>query len=226
LYKFSGKELDEEIGLEWYYFGARYYDPEIGRFLSVDPHARSYPSLTPYHYVENNPLRYIDRTGMDGEDPQLPPSPYPYTEMITVEAERINSYASIGFLGTLGTAAVVEPTFVGELIFGGILLYGLVKSADNINDMLSESETDRDIDDVNDADEFPENPDEWNPPEDVKEEIKTKDSSGGKHRQWKDKNGKIVRRWDRSGREAGKERGSHWHNSKNQKVKPGGGLLQ
>ncbi len=40
-------------------------DPAIGRFLSVDPHASSYPSLTPYHYVGNNPLVFVDPTGMD-----------------------------------------------------------------------------------------------------------------------------------------------------------------
>jgi len=64
-YKFSGKELDTEGGLDWYYFGARYYDPKIGRFLSVDPHADSYHDLTPYHYVGNNPLVFVDPTGRD-----------------------------------------------------------------------------------------------------------------------------------------------------------------
>ena len=60
---FTGKELDNTTDL--YYFGARYYDPSIGRFISVDPHADSYPSLTPYHYCGNNPLRFLDPTGMD-----------------------------------------------------------------------------------------------------------------------------------------------------------------
>jgi RHS repeat-associated protein len=52
-YKYSGKELDEESGIDWYYFGARYYDPAIGRFLSLDPHADSYPDWTPYNYAYN-----------------------------------------------------------------------------------------------------------------------------------------------------------------------------
>ena len=43
----------------------RYYDAGIGRFLVPDPHADSYPSLTPYHYCGNNPLTFIDPTGMD-----------------------------------------------------------------------------------------------------------------------------------------------------------------
>ena len=66
LYKYSSKELDEENGINWYYFGARYYDPAIGRWLSVDPLADAYPSLSPFNYALNNPLRYIDP---DGKDP-------------------------------------------------------------------------------------------------------------------------------------------------------------
>lgn len=36
-HKFTGKELDSETGLGLYYFGARYYDPGIGRFITLDP---------------------------------------------------------------------------------------------------------------------------------------------------------------------------------------------
>ncbi len=68
IYKFSGKELDDENGLGLYYFGARYYDPVIGRFLSVDPLSRKYLSQTPYHYVFNNPLIFVDPSGMSVEE--------------------------------------------------------------------------------------------------------------------------------------------------------------
>jgi len=53
IYKYSGKELDTEASLDWYYFGARYYNAEIGRFSTVDPSADKYPSLNPYHYCAN-----------------------------------------------------------------------------------------------------------------------------------------------------------------------------
>jgi len=63
IYKFTGKELDEEGSLNWYYFGARYYDAELGRFLVPDRFADKYPSLSPYSYTAGNPLRYIDING-------------------------------------------------------------------------------------------------------------------------------------------------------------------
>jgi hypothetical protein len=53
--------------LDWYYFGARFYDAEVGRFFSPDPLASKYPSLSPYNYCANNPLIYIDPTGEEIE---------------------------------------------------------------------------------------------------------------------------------------------------------------
>lgn len=58
---FTGKERDTETG--WDYFGARYYDPSIGRWVVVDPRAGNYPSLSPYVYVANNPLGATDPDG-------------------------------------------------------------------------------------------------------------------------------------------------------------------
>jgi len=46
-------------------FAGRYYDAATGRFLQIDPHASKYPSLSPYSYVANNPLKYIDPDGKD-----------------------------------------------------------------------------------------------------------------------------------------------------------------
>jgi RHS repeat-associated protein len=62
-YKYIGKERDEETGL--YYYGARYYAAWIGRFVSVDPLAEKYLNLSPYVYVADNPIKYIDPDGRD-----------------------------------------------------------------------------------------------------------------------------------------------------------------
>jgi len=71
-YLFTGKELDEGTGLS--YFGAGYYDPGIGRWLSVDPIlSRKSPvnliqlgviNESPYVYTSNNPIIYIDNDGL------------------------------------------------------------------------------------------------------------------------------------------------------------------
>jgi RHS repeat-associated protein len=71
-YGFNGKEKDDEIKSEGnsYDFGARMYDPRIGRWMSVDPAATKYSGLSPYNFVLNNPIRYIDPNGEDPIDPR------------------------------------------------------------------------------------------------------------------------------------------------------------
>jgi RHS repeat-associated protein len=62
-FSYTGKELDTAGGLGWFYFGARYYDPGIGRFISVDPLADKYWGWSPYVYGLDNPLSYFDPDG-------------------------------------------------------------------------------------------------------------------------------------------------------------------
>jgi len=61
--KFTGKLFDDDYGLNWYYFGARYYDAAVGRFLTIDRFADKYPFLTPYQYAANNPALFVDVNG-------------------------------------------------------------------------------------------------------------------------------------------------------------------
>ncbi len=68
LFKFNGKEQDSETGL--YYYGARYYEPRECRFYGVDPMAEKYPNMGAFVYCNNNPVKFIDPTGMEGEDPE------------------------------------------------------------------------------------------------------------------------------------------------------------
>ncbi|MBO7586776.1 MAG: RHS repeat-associated core domain-containing protein [Bacteroidales bacterium] len=60
-YTFSAKEKDSETGLS--YFGARYYSSELSIWLSVDPMASKYPSLSPYVYCADNPVKLVDPNG-------------------------------------------------------------------------------------------------------------------------------------------------------------------
>jgi RHS repeat-associated protein len=63
-YQFTGQKNDTGTGL--YYYGARYYDPVSGRFISADtivPSPRNPQDLNRYAYVRNNPVRHTDPTG-------------------------------------------------------------------------------------------------------------------------------------------------------------------
>ena len=64
-YKFGGKELDRMMGLDYYDFSARTYDPIVGRFTTPDPLAEIKPWLSPYCAFSNNPVNRIDPTGRD-----------------------------------------------------------------------------------------------------------------------------------------------------------------
>ena len=62
-YKFNGKELDNETGM--YYYGARYYEPRLSVWMSVDPLMDKYAGISPYAYCVNNPIILVDPKGRD-----------------------------------------------------------------------------------------------------------------------------------------------------------------
>jgi len=62
-YKYNGKELNQDFGLDWYDYGARWYDAAIGRFGTIDRFAEKYSSMSGYGYAAGNPIKFIDVNG-------------------------------------------------------------------------------------------------------------------------------------------------------------------
>ena len=68
-YKYNGKELNGDFGLNWMDYGARWYDASIGRWWCVDLMCMTFATYSPFSFSANNPIRFIDMNGL---------SPYNY----------------------------------------------------------------------------------------------------------------------------------------------------
>jgi RHS repeat-associated protein len=69
-YDYNGKEIQtqefsDSSGLNEDDYGARFYDPVNGRFTTIDPHEEKYQSLSPYDYVADDPIKFVDENGRD-----------------------------------------------------------------------------------------------------------------------------------------------------------------
>ncbi|MDJ1470197.1 RHS repeat-associated core domain-containing protein [Xanthocytophaga flava] len=64
-FQFVGQEKSDEFGLNWYSFRFREYDPQLARFISVDPLADKFVHNSVYAYAENKPVNGIDLEGLE-----------------------------------------------------------------------------------------------------------------------------------------------------------------
>lgn len=62
---YNDKELFDDADLDWYDYGFRNYDPQIGRFPQLDPLTDDYPELTPYQYASDEPIANVDVDGLE-----------------------------------------------------------------------------------------------------------------------------------------------------------------
>jgi RHS repeat-associated protein len=143
-YKFGAKEWQDELGLGWYDYHARNYDPALGRWNVIDPMAPKYFSHSPYAYTLNNPVYFIDPTGMMAEIGNLLGNgdPVEICEGCLVELEealitakdtqKSSSFGSRSRSGSLMTMSGFSSSrfSIGRNIFG----YNYEKYSDLYND--------------------------------------------------------------------------------------------
>lgn len=114
-YKYNGKELQDNLGLQLYDYGARFYDASLGRFHTIDPLAEKFPWQSTYVYADNNPIRYIDVNGMAGGYPPIVgrlAMGMEHAGMSSTQASKI--WQKVGKIG-IATTAVVGVTAVAVL---------------------------------------------------------------------------------------------------------------
>jgi RHS repeat-associated protein len=64
----QNKEFSDGSGLEWYDYGMREYDQQIGRFFRIDPISENFYELSTYQYCSNDPIKNVDLDGAEGID--------------------------------------------------------------------------------------------------------------------------------------------------------------
>ncbi|TFF36206.1 DUF6443 domain-containing protein [Mucilaginibacter psychrotolerans] len=97
-YLYNKKELQDELGV--YDYGARFYDPVIGRWGRLDRYSEYYTSITPYNYAGNNPIKNIDING-----------------------DKISAVATDKIKVTIDGVAVADITVQAEVYFEGSTAY-------------------------------------------------------------------------------------------------------
>ena len=131
---FNDKEIIDEGDLDWYDYGFRNYDPQIGRFVQLDPLTDDYRDLTPYQYAGCEP---IANTDMDG----LEPNPVNAATTVGTTAAKVSTddvrlmqeVVVVGFKKVAKTAAVTGWSIAGNFFKGvGESLLGTVKAVGNL----------------------------------------------------------------------------------------------
>ena len=92
MYQYNGKELNTDHALNLSDYGARWYDPCLGRWGGVDPLAEKMPSWSPYNYTFNYPIRLTDP---DGQEPEPPGWLAQIKQSVTDAGIKIKNYFNV-----------------------------------------------------------------------------------------------------------------------------------
>ncbi|MEO6549860.1 MAG: DUF6443 domain-containing protein [Ferruginibacter sp.] len=121
---YNDKELVDEADLNWYDYGFRSYDPQIGRFTQLDPLTDDYPELTPYQYASCDPIANIDMDGLEGFN-----AVHTLPEVIVVGVRHAAPVASRGLsAASIAIKAVDIATDFIPIVSGGKDIYNGIKS--------------------------------------------------------------------------------------------------
>ncbi|MDZ4204211.1 MAG: RHS repeat-associated core domain-containing protein [Bacteroidales bacterium] len=119
-YLYNGKEQQDMPG-KWLDYGWRMLDPQLGRWHVVDPMAKKYYSITPYAYVANNPIYYVDPDGRDIVVHREKADNGAVTLVVTVTGKLINESGATykseqlqGFADRLASSIVDSYSGTGE----------------------------------------------------------------------------------------------------------------
>jgi RHS repeat-associated protein len=124
---FNDKELFEEADLDWYDYGFRNYDPQIGRFPQLDPLAHGYTYYTPYQYAGCEPIANVDVDGLE------PANVLNFAKKAGGQVTQLSkgrwgvSFISGGSAITsklFKTAAVISKASTAARVWGGVKLLG------------------------------------------------------------------------------------------------------
>lgn len=104
---YNDKELIDDADLNWYDYGFRFYDPQIGRFPQLDPLTNDYPHYTPYQYAGNEPIANIDLDGLEE---------FQVLKMVTVTPKTAAPLAKMSFQAIAAQGIKIAAKVVGDQI--------------------------------------------------------------------------------------------------------------
>jgi RHS repeat-associated protein len=122
LYQDNGKELNNDFGLGWNDYGARWYDASVGRFPGIDPLCDTFNFVTPYNYSENEPVAHVDLWGLQKAVPKMQridkPSDIFSMKMVNNAAEGMKSIAREFFTEDVAKVTKQAGDYFGKVGVG------------------------------------------------------------------------------------------------------------